>query len=186
MVVDVTYIRTILKLNGLDTSDYTDEELIILYKHKESEIESYISWNISPTTYKEIIPDVLNDFIILHHYPIMQINYVIDEDNEDISSDIKLVNENNGIIYFKEYFYSEFVKVEYVSGLTESEKDKLIKPLILDMIAYSIKYGYNTGVSSAKEGDVSVNYDTTSNLGATINNRIEKLNNRFSAKTHLL
>ena len=53
----------------------------------------------------------------------------------------------------------------------------------MDMVAYTLKYSGDKGnISSVSEGDVSISYDTTNNLGNTINNRINRLSSLYSIR----
>ena len=59
----------------------------------------------------------------------------------------------------------------------------LLDLLFVDMVTYDLSNNNGVGngvVSSIREGDVSVNYDTNSSLGNRIYSRIEDLKQRYT------
>ena len=83
---------------------------------------------------------------------------------------------------------SGMLVVEYVSGLSEKDITGKIIPLIFDMGKYMLSTNFqNTGsISSMKEADVSINYDTSTSLGNLILSRINNLKNSYSCKIKVL
>ena len=86
-----------------------------------------------------------------------------------------------GIIYLDQ-IYKGSVIVEYISGQKDEFIDNIITPLVKDMVAYAVTYNkFNMGgpVSSIKEGDVSVNYDTNNGYGSRITNQITDMKSKY-------
>ena len=65
--------------------------------------------------------------------------------------------------------------------LPDDAINNLVNPLIVDMIRYGVTTGYSKdGVSTKyKEGDVEVNFDTSTSLGNLIQSRITDLKNKY-------
>lgn len=166
-------LRDLLLLRGV-TTDLTNSQLETMIKYKITELSGLIGIDIYPTEYTEIRHDFKDNQIILSNYPIYEIIGIY-IDNKDVDYCKYTVDETLGIIYFQEVIYGELF-VEYTSCLPQSQIQSVFLPLLVDVIEYGLPENKaRQGVSSVKEGDVSVNYNTTDTLGAKIESRINQL-----------
>lgn len=197
--VDIDKLKILLKLDGVDISDFSDDELEILVESKIVELESLLGVKIRPFDKSEIRGKFKGRVLELGDYPILDIADIFVNDKFFPYKKYN-VNYELGIIYF-EHFIVGNVRVEYTVGLDEIDFDYLIFPLLKDMIGYGIEHakinskygGLNKVASSLKEGDVSVNFSSTnfSGVGAYgydggINNRIDELKKRFSYRARVM
>ena len=72
--------------------------------------------------------------------------------------------------------------------ISEDMINNVVNPLIFDIIKYRLTTNFSNdgAVSSMKEGDVSVNYDTNSSLGNLIQGRIKDLKNYYSIRIRMV
>ena len=179
-MVDITRLRSLLKFENIDLTDYTDDDLKILFESKVSELEGLIGLDINPVHRKHIQKNFHGDVLELSFYPVYDLN-TVKLNGECVSHKIYTVNNQLGLIYFTRPVQG-FVEVKYISGLSDDTITNLIEPLVKDMIAYAITYnswGMGGPVSSIKEGDVSVNYDTSNSRGKMISDRIADIKKRY-------
>lgn len=180
-MTDITKLKTLLKFEGIDLTDFTDEELKIIVDSKMDELSGLTGLDIKPVHRKHIQKSFNGDILELPFYPVYDLN-TVKIDGECVSSEIYTVNQKLGLIYFTKKVQG-FVEVKYISGLSDEAIKTLINPLIKEMVAYAFTYnqwGMGGPVSSIKEGDVSVNYDTSNSKGNMIINRIEDIKKRYS------
>ena len=104
-----------------------------------------------------------------------------------LTSDDYVLDERLGIIYFNNHWKGMLV-VEYVTQVEDHVINNMINPLIFDIVKYRLTNNFsNTGVmSSVKEGDVQVNYDTSTDLGNLIQSRINNLKASYSIRIRML
>lgn len=181
----VTEFKTLLELEQIPYT-YTDEELQLLLNNKLSELTTYTGVNITPTTRKEIRRDYTGDMYEVDYYPICNIsNFKIG--SRTLTSDDYVLDENLGVVYL-EYNMSGMLLIEYTSGFTPEMFASQIKPLLFDMAKYQISTGTSElGVlSSVKEGDVQVNYDTGSSLGGLIQSRVQALRSSYQCRVRVI
>ena len=179
-MVDIAKLKTLLKFEGIDLSDYTDDELKVIVDSKISELEGLIGLDVNPVHRKHIQKEFQGDVLELPFYPVYDL-HSIKIDGECVTPKIYTFNERLGLIYFTKQMHG-FVEVKYISGLSDETITNLINPLIKEMVAYAFTYnqwGMGGPVSSIKEGDVSVNYDTSNSKGNIIMNRIEDIKKRY-------
>lgn len=178
-MINVDELRVLLRLQGVDEAKYTDDELSTLIEYYIHLFDTLICFNYRPKEYTDYC-QISGSSLLLNHYPIQSISAII-ENNRDYLSRIKYVNKSSGIIYFHESILG-FITVNYISGFSDAEIEELIKPVIIELIIYGIKYGVNGVITNLKEGDVSVSYDNSMN----IQSRIKDLNKRYCNKGRMI
>ena len=179
-MINAAKIKTLLKFEGINLEDFTDEELDILMDSKVNEIESLTGLAIKPKHRRQVESHFQGDMIRLEFYPVMDFNRLLINDT-CICPKHYNINMDLGIIYLDE-IYKGSVIVEYISGQKDEFIDNIITPLVKDMVAYAVTYNkFNMGgpVSSIKEGDVSVNYDTNNGYGSRITNQIADMKSKY-------
>lgn len=185
-MITIDELRTYLKLNNIDESQYTDEDIEHLIKYYTKLFNSLICFNYKTKTYNDYYPmdtyDVF-DSLLIYNRPIKEITSVT-LDNEDCTDKISYTDMKSGIIYFTEGVQGA-VKVDYVAGWSDEDIEDIIIPIIVDLIIYGIKYGLEGRIGSLTEGDVSITYVTETGL-LDINDRIKNLNKRFCTKARML
>lgn len=182
--INIDELKTLLKFDGIDLSDISDEELTVLVNAKIQELESYIGVDIYPVDRTQITHNWNGSVYELDHYPILQVAHLYLNDKTVCRSDYN-VDYNLGVIYFHKkhvkpplHYYprrfgkgynrtrGDVIKVEYTTGLDERILTSMVVPLIKDMLGYTFslakanqKLGGLAGfVNSVKEGDLSMNF----------------------------
>ena len=197
VIVDINKLRTLLKFDGVDNTNFTDDELDILVNNKLLELEGLTGANLYPKDKTKIISRFKGRLIELNDYPILQIVDVFINDHP-IKSCHYNVNYDLGIIYFGKYIHGS-VKVQYTAGFSDIDFEYLVLPLLKDMVAYTITFGktnQNLGgwaylASSLKEGDVSVNFsngatgDGVYGYNGSINNKINELKQKYGCRARV-
>lgn len=179
--VDVDRIKQYIKLNGRETS-LTDTELDLLTTFKINDLERRLGIHIQAHDNVEFIDRFeYVDTLILEEYPVLSVEHII-IDEAELKADEYTISYDNGIIYLNQPYRGN-VKVEYTSGFTQDLYNIFIESLIGDLISYDPSVD---SVSSMKEGDTSVSYDTSSLLGSRINRKIDDLRNTFCVKARII
>ena len=183
-MITVDELRLLLRLNGIDDSEYTDEDLQTLIDYYIKMFDSLICFNYRIQRYNDFYPvDGRFDSLLLNHYPVTRI-LTLTVDNNDHAKDIREINHKSGVVYFIRPLMGD-VRISYCSGWTQRAIERYIIPVIVDLIIYGIKYGDGGFISSITEGDVSVSFDTNNGL-LDVNQRIKDLNRRFCPKARML
>ena len=199
--INLEKFKTFLKFNGVDLSDFSDEEIETLIEFKIRELEGFVGADIYPHERTKVISKFYDDSVQLNFYPVVQVAKVFVNDEVVPHSEFN-INHKLGMIYFKK-FMKGVVKVQYVSGVTDRDFDYIILPLLRDMVSYTISFGkMNSSVggfgylaSSLKEGDLSISF-SNGNIGgsggygysAPINSKIDELRKsyKYTARVRLL
>lgn len=184
MGINIDELRLILKVDGVDTDTYTDDELKQLITYYTKLFNNLISFNYTTIEYDEYIP--LTEYtpaILTIHYPIQELS-TLTIDDKDYINQIKHINHESGVIHFKESIQGD-LRLVYTSGWSEESIDAIITPIIFDLTIYGLKYGAEGIITSLSEGDVSVSYDTGSSL-TDLRERIADLNKRFGVKARMI
>lgn len=185
-LIDVTSLKQQLNIEGVTLEDYSDEELELLLTNLINELIGYTNAPIKPVTHKRIIRDFQSDMLELDYYPITEISS-LQIGSKPISSTDYVLDESLGILYFNSIL-SGLLSCTYVCKLSDVVIDNIINPLVFDMFKYRLTTNFSTtGVmSSVKEGDVQVNYDTSTSLGNLIQSRINNLKATYSIRIKVL
>ena len=185
-LITIDSLKTDLELKGI-THELTDEQLTLLLQNKTDELAGLTNLPILPTSHKEIRQDFEDERYEVDSYPVSSITsltigpYTLNE------TEHYTLDESLGIIYFNRLWNGMLV-VEYVSCISDDVITQKVNPLLSDMIGYTLLNGFSPvgSVTSMKEGDVSVNYDTSTSLGNLIQSRINDLKNIYSVRIKVL
>lgn len=179
---DINEFRTLLKFEGISLDDFTDDELNVVINSKIRELQGLIGFDIIPVHRKQSNHKFRDNTLRLDFYPVYDL-VEITLNNRPIHCHDFNVNYDLGIIYFNKIITGD-VEIKYLSGLQDDVLNNSIIPLVREMVIYSLTYnqaGVGDAVSSIKEGDVSINYDTNNGRGNKITSRINDLKNRYSS-----
>ena len=184
-LIDLETLKKQLTIEGV-TTELSDEQLELLLTNVVNEIMGYTNVPIYPTSHKTILRDFDDDMLELDHYPVVEITSLKIGQTE-LSSDDYVLDEGLGILYFYSHL-SGMLNVEYCCQVSDEVINNLINPLIFDIIRYRLTTNFSVegAMSSVKEGDVQVNYDTSSSLGNLIQSRINDLKGLFSIRIKVL
>jgi hypothetical protein len=182
----VTEFKQLLELENISFDDYSDEDLQLLLDNKLSELTNYTGINILPTSHKEIKRDWTGDTYEVDYYPISEITS-LKVGSKNLTSDDYVLDEEKGILYFH-YVLGGMLVLEYSSGFTSEVFASKVKPLLFDMGKYMLTNGSSGlgAMSSVKEGDVQVNYDTSSSLGGLIIARMNNLRASYQCRIRMV
>lgn len=179
-IVPVSDLITLLKLKGIEY-DLDDDGLNNLIGFKVKELMGLLGVDLVPVQREYMIQKFKSNKIFLNFYPVLSIeNITIGKDEvEDY-----IVNKNIGVVYLED-ICDGMLHVDYTTKLPDKDINVIIKPLLMDMVMYDLINKGNKinegSVSTIKEGDVSVSYDTSSNLGNRIYTRIGDLRLKYSS-----
>lgn len=184
-LITVSSLKEQLDLEGVDY-EYTDEQLQLLLDNMISELIGQTTAPINPVNHKTIIRRFSSEILELDYYPVKCISS-IQVGSTILSGEDYVLDQDLGIIYFNSRFEGMLV-VEYVCQLSDDEINNSINPLIFDMFKYRLTNNFtdNGAMTSVKEGDVQVNYDTSTSLGNLIYSRINNLKSKYSIRIKVL
>lgn len=185
-LIDVEALKAQLDLEGISYDDFDDSQLELLLNNIQKELVGYTNVPISPTTHKRIIRNFHGDLCELEYYPVRQITS-LKIGSRELTTDDYVLDEELGILYFNSHLCGMLV-IEYCCQISEDMINNVVNPLIFDIIKYRLTTNFSNdgAVSSMKEGDVSVNYDTNSSLGNLIQGRIKDLKNYYSIRIRMV
>lgn len=186
-LITVEDLKKQLELTQVDISTYSDEDLELLLTNTINEIIGYTNLPINPISHKQIVRNFNSTLFELDYYPIKEISS-LRIGSKILSDDDYILDDTLGILYFNTKG-SGLLVVEYVSQLSNEFLSVNVTPLIVDIIRYRLSNDFSVdGVrTSIKEGDVSVNFDSSSSLGNLIQGRIANLkNNYYSVRIKVL
>lgn len=184
MFLTVDEVRDRLRLDDIDDSSLSDEDLNLLIIGKIDELQGLLGFDIVETSHKQYIRNYHDNLLILDYLNVLEVYQVLVNNKELCESEYTL-DENLGILYFNNT-QNGFLIIKYLCGLNETQLNTLIKPLLLDMITYKLDDNPERNATSIKEGDISIGYDTTQLLGQRINTRIQELRNSYTTKVRLI
>lgn len=171
-------LRQLLVANGIDDTQYTDEELTIFIDTAKTVIGLEYTESIAHEDYVEKIQCRK---YMTNYYPIAPDSVCVLVDGEEVTAK-KITKE--GIIYFYEIIDGEF-SCTYLQAIDTDLIDYATRLLSL----YTIQEKEGTGaVSSIAEGDISISYDT--NSSASNSNRVarivDSIRSKYKARVRLL
>ena len=185
-LITISELKDLLDLNGVDYSAYNDEQLQQLLTNKIVELEGLAGVCINPKSFTEKHIDYNMKILELRYYPVTTINdFTLN--GKQINEADYILDENLGVIYFNHTTIGNII-ISYTVQLPSNVIDTLVNPLIVDMFTHMLN-GDNTGngeISSIKEVDVTVSYDTSSNLYASIMSRIGQLKGMYACRAVLI
>ena len=148
-------------------------------------ISAYIGVPVLPTSFTQIENNFNGESLIVDNYPIHSINELT-VDNVKLKEGIDYnLDIDAGLIYFKKHVHG-FLRLEYVSCLTESQIQMYINPLVQEMLDYESDNGWTKNASSIKEGDVQINLDTSIGKGALIQKKLDELKSMFNTYARMI
>lgn len=177
-IITPTILRSLLLTKGITIDEkITDEDLETLISNKIKYISNFTNIDITPITRTEEHTNFSNkENILLNHYPVKSIESV-SVDNNLLPSDKYHLNKNNGILIFLSFIKGKFLEIEYITGVSDDYNQNTILPILSDLLIYELDPSITKNASSIKEGDVSVNFDNTTNLYSNIQSRLLSLKN---------
>ena len=182
--ISIDELRSLFQFNNITTT-YSDEELSELVDLKMKELSALTGIPFDDLSQTQINSNFQGKVIVLDYYPVDEIHNIIIDDTCLNSRDYR-VDENNGVIYLNR-IWQGFLRVEYIQSISY-KTNLLINQLIGDMIVYHLN-PENTGkgeVSSIKEMDTTVSYDTSTSQGKLIESRINELKSSFKCRIRWL
>ena len=184
-LITVEELKTQLEVQNV-TFDLSDEELGLLLTNVTNELIGNTNVPITPVSHKSIIRDFKGDLLELDYYPIQSITS-LKIGSKTLTNDDYILDDALGIVYFHSHL-SGLLVLEYCCQISDDVISNIVNPLLFDIIRYRLTSNFTTTgvVSSVKEGDVSVNYDTNSSLGSLIQGRINDLKSRYSIRIKVL
>ena len=184
-LIDVNSLKQQLNLERI-TYDYSDEDLELLLTNIVKEIIGYTNAPINAVTHKRIIRDFKSNMLELDYYPVTSISS-LQIGSTTLSGTDYVLDEALGILYFDTEL-SGLLLCEYTCKCSDDTIENIINPLVFDIVKYRLTSNFSTtGVmSSVKEGDVSVNYDTSTSLGNLIYGRMNNLKATYSVRIRVL
>ena len=181
VLIDPNTLQKFLLIEGVDESLLNIETLETLINLKQDEIIGLTSIPIHPVPRKQIIKGFKADLLELDYYPVNEVTSLRIGDTCIHPKDYVL-DKDAGLIYFHQSQYG-LLSIDYIQQVSSNFVDIKVNPLIKDMILYHFKVDnpeYGT-VSSIKEMDTQINYNTSDSLGSRIYTRLEALKNTYSS-----
>lgn len=185
-LINKDLLRQQLTLEGINHEDYADDDLELLLTNIVKELIGYTNAPIKPMTHKRIIRDFKSDMLELDYYPVSEISSLT-IGSKTLSSDDYVLDETIGILYFHSKL-SGLLSCQYICQISVEVIENIINPLVFDMVKYRLTTNFSSNgvMSSVKEGDVQVNYDTSTSLGNLIQARINNLKSTYSTRIRVL
>ena len=180
--IDRPLLKTFLTSNNISLEEEEDEDLskyeqlLILQFQK---IASETGLELDPTAHTDVDFNFNFDSLDynVHHYPIHEIHQVKVDNKKICPHDYILDKENGRLHFLKKLPKGEALIVEYMSCESDSFIHSKVLPLAFDMLLYDLDQSPTKNASSVKEGDLSINYDTSTSLNALIIQRLDDLKN---------
>lgn len=159
--------------NGLNEND--------LRKKLLQRLEVEVGLPLIPKSAKELERNFNGSEILLSYFPVREVKELkIDGNVIDLEKVILL--EDEGTIHLPHDYSADVVYVEYTYGLPPES----FLPILDLMEEYELDSDWKKDVSSVKEINVSVSYDTSLSKGATIQKMIADLSNRYSCLVRMI
>lgn len=168
------------QMHNIDISHINEDNVSTIVEIGINKLSSLTGLNILESTEKEILanPTFTKGHYLVSKYPISKIENII-VDNKNISHDDYYTDDDLGVIYFTNIPSGEKVEIEYTSKVSDSFFKNRIKGLLFDFIFDQMNTDITSRASSIKEGDVSVNIDTSTNMPTSIQERIDDIKKDF-------
>lgn len=169
-------ILTYLKSKNIDTTNLNDPLITEYYNTYLNYILTQTGLSLEPET--KTINDVLinkfkNKNYLLYDYPIDEL-ISVQVDDKEITPTEYYLDKTNGILRWKTIPIGEELQITYTTIL-EPETISLITATLLDLIYYNLDTNPTKNITSLKEGDVSISYDTNNSTSTNIKNNLDKL-----------
>lgn len=161
---------------------YSTEELQTIIDNYTIELAGLCGLEIEPTSHTDVTSKQSPYKVLeLNYYPVSEIESIT-VDDRTVSSDDYVLKKDSGVIMFKSIIIPSdvFVTVEYKSCADSYVLDKLFKPLLRTYIQYQLAHVSNEPLSSVKEGNVQLNYDSNNSSYSVLKSRIEYIRNYYA------
>lgn len=184
-LIDVETLKQNLRLENIE-NDYSDEDLELLLNNLVLELTGYVDIPITPVNHKEIQRNFNGTLYETDHYPVSEISD-LKIGSTTLTSDDYVLDDSKGILYFNSQLRGLLV-IEYVACLPDDVINSKVNPLLFDMLKYRLTSDFSNdgAVSSIKEMDTTINYDTSSSLGNLIQSRINNLRACYSIRIKVI
>lgn len=185
-LIDIETLKTNLLLEKIEY-DYSDEELELLLNNITAELKGYLgNIPIEPVTHKEIINNFKGSLYEVDYYPVSEVTS-FNVGSVELTSDDYVLDEERGILYLHSHM-SGLLVIEYVACLSDDVITNKVNPLLFDMVKYRLTSNFSGDgvISSIKEMDTSVSYDTSTSLGNLIQSRINDLRSCYSIRIKVI
>lgn len=167
-----------LKVNGLNSDDYTEEDLTVMLNNAVSVIGSQY---VDGTLEREKITLSEEDSITTLCYPVVVDSVILTLENDpDIMDKVDYIT-SEGIITFKKPLSGE-LRVEYLNC---ADAD-IIEQYIVLVALHLLKAGAGKNLASINEGDVSISYNTAGADAASLDRLVSDLHGMYGARVQLL
>lgn len=187
MIIDENELTLYLQQNKI-TKEFSVDELTSLVNMVLAKITSETGLELISTPHQdtEFYSKPNNGYYHTMYYPVESIESIL-VDTLPIPETDYICDNVNGVIKFLKPLpgYYDVLYVNYRSKETDTWINSNLKSLIMDMVLYSCQDSLIRDASSIKEGDVSINLNTNTGLGADITKRLDTLRNN-KAKTRML
>ena len=185
-LIDVETLKQNLTLENIEYDDYSDEDLELLLNNLIAELTGYGNIPIQPMNHKEIRRNFDGKLYEMDYYPVSEISN-LKIGSKTLTSDDYVLDEEKGILYLHSQL-SGMLVIEYVACLSDDVINSKVNPLLFDMLKYRLTTNFSNdgAISSIKEMDTSVNYDTSTSLGNLIQSRINNLKSCYSIRIKVI
>ena len=166
-------LNNLLKIYGIE-KEYNEEQVELLVSQAFSLIDRDFT---EDSVKRELLPEFTGTVHTTDYYPIKKDeNLCIKLNDKEIEP---FTVSKNGIIYFSKKISGK-LDITYTVGLDESDMEKYILPMILELVKNANGLNY----SSIHEGDISIskNEDTVMKLDSLVQN----IRNRYGARIKLM
>lgn len=144
-------------------------------------LEVEVGLPLIPKSAKELERNFKGSEIVLSYFPVRSVE-LIRIDGNALDLDKVIIMEDEGTIHLPREYSGDVLYVEYTYGLPPESFD----PIVDLMIEHELDTDWRKDVSSVKEINVSVSYDTSVSRGATINNMINDLRNSYNCLVRMI
>lgn len=144
-------------------------------------LEVEVGLPLIPKSAKELERNFQGSEILLSYFPVREVKE-LKIDGEVIDLETVTLLEDEGTIHLPHNYSADIVYVEYTYGLPPES----FLPILDLMEEYELDNDWKKDVSSVKEINVSVSYDTSLSKGATIQNMIAELSNRYNCLVRMI
>lgn len=174
-MTEISDLRELLQVYGIDDSQYTDTQLQLLLKQARTFIG-----NATPENREDYVDQYHGKKYMTQYYPVS-----VDSVNVTVGGESVTPHHitEEGIIYFDNIVNGE-LSCTYTQQLSEED----ISGAVLPLVVYMIQDQNGGNMSSITEGDVSVSFDNNSTVSTSnqINRLIESLRQKYKARVVLL
>lgn len=177
-MTEITDLRALLEVYGIDDTEYTDTQLEIILNQAKTYIGKEF---VEGSTHEDYLRIYEGSVYMTNYYPIDVETVEIIVEGVEVTPR-KITHE--GIIYFEDVLHGE-LSCSYTQELSDEDIESTVLPLAMYLIRD--QNGGGT-MSSIHEGDLQISYDTTTSLStnAQIHHLVQSLRDKYKARVRLL